>query len=67
MASVAQDEDSMEMFEQAFAAKGFVYRSREPMTSTGKWADEYERSYKGKRVSIEPHLARISHQFLWVR
>jgi len=27
------------------------------MTSTGKWADEYEMSYKGKRVSIEPHLA----------
>jgi len=47
----------MGTFEQAFVAKGFVYKSRESMTSAGKWADEYEMSYKGKRVSIEPHLA----------
>ena len=47
----------MGSFERAFLAKGFVYKPRESMTNTGKWADEYEISYKGKRVSIEPHLA----------
>ncbi|MGC2322664.1 MAG: hypothetical protein WA463_08550, partial [Terriglobales bacterium] len=47
----------MGTFEQAFSMKGFVYKSRESMTSTGKWANEYEMIYKGQRVSIEPHLA----------
>jgi hypothetical protein len=44
-------------FEQVFERKGFTYKPRESMTSKGKWSDEYEMSYKGDRVSIEPHLA----------
>ena len=47
----------MGTFEQAFRAKGFVYKSRESMTSTGKWAEEYEIFYRNERVSIEPHVA----------
>jgi hypothetical protein len=47
----------MGTFEQAFAAKGFDYKSRESMTSRGKWGEEYEVIYRGKPVSIEPHLA----------
>ena len=27
------------------------------MTSKGKWGEEYETTYKGRRVSIEQHLA----------
>ena len=48
---------TMGTFEQAFEKKGFTYKSRESMTSRGKWSDEYEMTYKGQRVSIEPHLA----------
>jgi hypothetical protein len=47
----------MGTFEQAFATKGFVYKSRESATSRGKWSEEYEMTYKGQRVSIESHLA----------
>jgi len=43
--------------DQSFAKKGFVYRPRESITSKGKWAEEYEMSYRGSRVSIEQHLA----------
>lgn len=43
--------------EQSFASKGFTYKARESMTSKGKWADEYETTYRGNRVSIEQHLA----------
>ncbi len=49
--------ESMGPFENAFEARGFAYRAKESMTSTGKWADEYIATYDGKRVSIEPHLA----------
>lgn len=44
-------------FEQRFADKGFTYKARESMTSKGKWGEEYETTYKGRRVSIEQHLA----------
>jgi len=44
-------------FEQRFADKGFTYKARESMTSKGKWGEEYEATYKGRRVSIEQHLA----------
>ena len=44
-------------FEQQFQKKGFVYKARESMTSRGKWSEEYEAIYNGRRVSIEPHLA----------
>jgi hypothetical protein len=27
------------------------------MTSRGKWSEEYETTFNGHRVSIEPHLA----------
>lgn len=47
----------MGTFEQAFSEKGFIYKSRESVTSTSRWSHEYEMVYKGERVSIEPHLA----------
>ena len=37
--------------------KGLDYKSRESMTSKGKWGEEYETFYNGKKVSIEQHLA----------
>jgi len=43
--------------EQSFANKGFIYKARESMTSKGKWAEEYEMTYRGNRVSIEQHIA----------
>jgi hypothetical protein len=43
--------------EQHFADKGFIYKPRESMTSRGKWATEYEATYRGRKVSIEQHLA----------
>jgi len=48
---------SVGSFEQTFARKGFEYTSRESMTSRGKWGEEYEATYDGRKVSIEPHLA----------
>jgi hypothetical protein len=45
------------LLEQRFSAKGFTYRPKESMTSRGKWANEYEAVYQGRRVSIEQHLA----------
>ena len=48
---------SMGGFERAFEQKGFEYKPRESMTSRGKWGEEYEITYMGQRVSIEPHLA----------
>jgi hypothetical protein len=47
----------MGTFETAFQGKGFEYKPRESMTAKGKWGDEYEMTYRSKRVSIEPHLA----------
>lgn len=48
---------SMGSFEQAFESKGFEYKPRESMTARGKWGGEYEATYDGQKVSIEPHLA----------
>jgi hypothetical protein len=45
------------LLEDRFAAKGFTYKSKESMTSKGKWSGEYEATYQGRRVSIEQHLA----------
>jgi hypothetical protein len=45
------------LLEDHFAAKGFTYKPRESMTSRGKWADEYEATYRGRKVPIEQHLA----------
>ena len=47
----------MGTFEAAFQGKGFEYKPHESMTAKGKWGDEYETTYRGKRVSIDPHLA----------
>jgi len=48
---------SVGSFEQAFEKKGFEYKPRESVTSKGKWGEEYEALYDGRKVSIEPHLA----------
>jgi hypothetical protein len=48
---------SMGSFDQAFERKGFEYKPRESVTSKGKWGEEYEATYDGRKVSIEPHLA----------
>src|SRR5208337_2378205 len=45
------------LLEDRFKAKGFTYKPKESMTSTGKWAGEYEATYRGRKVSIEQHLA----------
>jgi len=45
------------LLERRFADKGFTYKPRESMTSTGKWAREYEATYRGRKVPIEEHLA----------
>ncbi len=45
------------LLEERFAAKGFTYKAKESMTSKGKWADEYEATYRGRKVPIEQHLA----------
>jgi hypothetical protein len=52
-----KDKVTIGMLEQRFAAKGFTYKPRESMTSKGKWGDEYEAIYKGRKVPIEQHLA----------
>jgi hypothetical protein len=48
---------SMDTFEKAFEKKGFEYKARESQTSKTKWGEEYETTYKNRRVSIEKHLA----------
>jgi hypothetical protein len=48
---------SVGSFEQAFERRGFEYKPRESVTSRGKWGKEYEATYDGCKVSIEPHLA----------
>ncbi len=34
-----------------------IYKARESMTSRGKWGEEYEATYQGRKVPIEQHLA----------
>jgi len=52
-----QRKQSMGPLENAFASRGFTYKSKESMTSTGKWGEEYTALYEGARMSVEPHLA----------
>lgn len=52
-----RDKIAIGPLEQHFVAKGFVYKPRESMTSKGKWAEEYETTYHGRKVSIEQHVA----------
>lgn len=49
--------EPMGLLEDAFKQRGFEYKAKESMTSTGKWSAEYQALYQGKKVSIEPHLA----------
>ena len=42
--------------EHRFAVKGFKYRPKESITSKGKWASEYEATYRRQKVPIEQHL-----------
>jgi hypothetical protein len=48
---------SMGGFEGAFDKKGFEYKARESQTAKTRWSNEYETTYKDRRVSIEQHLA----------
>jgi hypothetical protein len=52
-----QRKQSMGPLEEAFASRGFIYKAKESMTSTGKWGEEYTTLYEGVKVAIEPHLA----------
>ncbi len=52
-----QRKESMGSMEEAFASRGFTYKAKESVTSTGKWGEEYTALYDGTRVSVEPHLA----------
>jgi hypothetical protein len=44
------------LLEQRFTVKGFKYKPKESMTSTGKWTSEYKAMYEGRKVPIEQHL-----------
>jgi len=44
-------------WEQQFSKRGLIYKAKESVTSKGKWGEEYEMLYGGKKVSIEQHLA----------
>ncbi len=44
-------------FFDAFAERGFDFRSQVSMIATGRWGHEYERTYEGRVVTMGPHLA----------
>ncbi len=47
---------SMGSLELAFRARNAIYAAKESMTAKGKWREQYEALYRGKKISIEEHL-----------
>jgi hypothetical protein len=41
----------------AFEQCGFEYKAHQSEVTKSKWGTEYQMTYRGNRVSIEPHLA----------
>ena len=61
-----KDKVAIGLLEQRFAAKGFAYKPKESMTSKGKWAGEYEATYRGRRchrAALGNREGRTRHLF----
>ena len=52
-----KEKQAIGLLEHRFSAKGFTYKPKVSMTSTGKWATEYRAMYRGRKVPIDQHLA----------